>query len=191
MRLIEFYRDEALVADVKKPDWNQFLEGDEKKLGLSKDVVRKLREMNPALKDGSSTEDFLKNVRSQVKSGPTSPAVARAPGAASPVGVKTGPLTPHAAPTAGDLLTAVAALKLAHDQENLKLDEEMKRLVAQQRANKDTTCAKLLDAVLDIDPGLTSPKSNFVLAQEKKFLDGVGFSMEKLVERQRSRPVKK
>jgi len=176
------------VADSKKPDWNQFLEGDEKKLGLSKDVVRKLREMNPALKDGSSTEDFLKNVRSQVKSGPSS-SVARAPGAASPVGVKTGPGAAAVAP--GDLLTAVSALKLAHDQQNLKLDEEMKKLVAQQRSNRDLTCERLLDAVLDIDPGLTSPKSNFVLSQEKKFLDSVGFSMEKLVERQKLRPAKK
>jgi len=174
------------VVDPKKPDWNQFLEGDEKKLGLSKDVVRKLREMNPALKDGSSTEDFLKNVRSQVKSGPGAPALARAPGAASPVGVRTGPQAPIAAP-AGDLLTAIAAIKAAHEQENFKIEEEIKKLQALQAGSRGSTLDKLIDAILDIDPGLTSPKSNYVLTQEKKFMDSVGFSMERLVDRQKTR----
>lgn len=174
------------MVDPKKPDWNQFLEGDEKKLGLSKDVVRKLREMNPALKDGSSTEDFLKNVRSQVKMPAGAAPVTRAPGAASPVGIKTGPPVAAAAHV-GDLLTAVATIKTAHEHETAKLDDEIKKLQGMQANMRGSTLDKLIDAILDIDPGLTSPKSNYVLGQEKKFMDSVGFSMERLVERQKTR----
>ncbi len=185
--------DPKSPGDKPKSNWNEFVKGDEKQLGLSKDVLRKLRQMNPNLQDGSSTEDFLKNVRATVKSEPKPAAAASKPAAQTLVSAPNKPVTPAPAKALPkDLLDALFAQKQSLDEKSQALESELKRLQEEQKALQEEqkalrsqVCEAFIADCLAIDPGLTSPKSQYVLSQEKAFLDSIGFSVARLVEQQR------
>ena len=64
------------MSDDKKGGWSKFVEGDEDDLGMSKDMLRKLMAVNPSLRDNRNTDDVLKSVKEQMKSGKPAPAKA-------------------------------------------------------------------------------------------------------------------
>ncbi len=92
-----------------------------------------------------------------------------------------------AASGGGDILNAVTAARGDFDKETKRFDAELKRLQDERAAFQQKLLLRLIDECLAVDPGLTSPKSQYVLQQEKAFLDRLGFSMQKLVERQKSK----
>jgi hypothetical protein len=156
--------------------WNDLVEGDEQRLGVSKDVLRKLMQMNPNLRGGKSTEDLMRQVKSQMKEGPKA-ADARGESAKSAI------TTPSS--DKGDVLDAVMRTKSEYDTQMKRFDAELKRIQDERTVFLQQALTKLIDQCLAVDPGLTSPKSQYVLQQEKPFLDKLGFSMQKLVERQK------
>ena len=170
------------MAD-KKSDvpatWNELAEGDEQRLGVSKDVLRKLMQINPDLRGGQSTEDLMKQVKTQLKTAPQ--ATAGQQQKEAPVATPLAKTQPQ-----GDVYDLVIGAKTEFDREMQRLEFEIKRLQEERSAFGSRLCLKLIDQCLSTDPGLTSPKSQFVLQQEKAFLDKLGFSMAKLVERQKS-----
>ena len=190
------------MADDKDDDapvsWNDFAEGDEERLGISKDVLRKLMQMNPALRGGRSTEDLLRHVKAQMKEGAPrdatggkAPAQRGGPGATMTGGApaQRGSAATGGTPVRlGDISAAVTAAKLDFEAQQKRLDAELKRIENERAAFQQRALAALLDACLEIDPALASPQSQRILQQEKAFLDKLGFSAAKLAER---RPLKK
>lgn len=172
------------MSGEKKDDesisWNELAAEDEQRLGVSKDVLRKLMQMNPNLRGGKTTEDLMRQVKSTMKDAPKPVAVqsntAQKPGSA---------ISPGAARS--DILDSVINAKAEFDKEMKRVDAEVKRLTEERVAFQQKALMKLIDECLAIDPGLTSPKSQYVLQQEKAFLDKLGFSMQKLIERQKQR----
>ncbi len=172
------------MADDKRDDqpvsWNDLAEGDEQRLGVSKDVLRKLMQMNPNLRGGKSTEDLMRQVKTTMKEAPKeAPKPAAAPPPKSAVAPSGG--------DKGDMLEAVLKSKHDFDAHNKRFEAELKRIQDERAAYHQKALNQLLDACLVIDPGLTSPKTQYVLQQEKAFLDKLGFSMQKLIERQKLR----
>jgi hypothetical protein len=163
------------MSDKKDDDavsWNDLAAGDEERLGVSKDVLRKLMQMNPNLRGGKSTEDLMRQVKTTMKDSgkPGAPAG----GAAQKTGT-----------AKGDILDSVLAAKTEFEAASKRYEVEMKRLQEEKTATQQKLLLKLIDECLATDPGLTSPKSQYVLQQEKAFLDKLGFSMQKLVDRQK------
>jgi len=166
------------MADKKDEpvSWNDLAEGDDQRLGVSKDVLRKLMQMNPNLRGGKSTEDLMRQVKSQINDGPKS-----VDGTARPTGGSA-----VSAPK-GDVLDAVIATKADFDTQMKRFDAEQKRIQEERAAYQQKALLALIDNCLAVDPGLTSPKTQYVLQQEKPFLDKLGFSMQKLIERQQKK----
>ncbi len=158
-------------------DWNDLAAEDEQRLGVSKDVLRKLMQMNPNLRGGKTTEDLMRQVKSTINTSPPPAKQGVSPAAKSSV----------SAPAKGDVLDAVLAARADFEQHMKRFEAEQKRLLDERSAYQQKALLKLIDECLAVDPGLTSPKSQYVLQQEKAFLDKLGFSMQKLVERQKSR----
>ncbi len=176
------------MSDGKKPDdegisWNDLAAEDEQRLGVSKDVLRKLMQMNPNLRGGKTTEDLMRQVKSTMKDSGAKPATAAANKPQAPSSAIGG----KAAGGGGDILNAVTAARGDFDKETKRFDAELKRLQDERAAFQQKLLLRLIDECLAVDPGLTSPKSQYVLQQEKAFLDRLGFSMQKLVERQKSK----
>ncbi len=163
-------RHEALT------DWNEIAAEDEQRLGVSKDVLRKLMQMNPNLRGDRTTDDLLQQVKNM------KPQTA-APRPVNPSSAATAAQTPPAGN--GDVLDVVLEARAQLDRETKRIEAELKRLQDERAAFQQKLLGKLIDRCLAIDPGLTSPKSQYVLQAEKAFLDKLGFSMQKLVDRQK------
>jgi hypothetical protein len=163
-------------------DWNELASEDEERLGVSKDVLRKLMQMNPKLRGGASTEDLMRQVKTTMKGAEPTPAQS----AQKPAPQKS-PLSAQSGGQKGDVLDAVLEARTDFDAQMKRFDAELKKLQDERVAYQQKLLLKLIDECLAIDPGLTSPKSQYVLQQEKAFLDKLGFSMARLIERQKQK----
>lgn len=169
--------------DDEAVSWNELAAEDEQRLGVSKDVLRKLMQMNPNLRGGKTTEDLMRQVKSTMnetqKPATLSPAQKQPPPKSAIAG--------NQQKAGGDILDAVSHAKTDFDKEMKRFDAELKKLQEDRAAYQQKALLKLIDDCLAVDPGLTSPKSQYVLQQEKAFLDKIGFSMQKLVDRQKTK----
>ncbi|MCC6808717.1 MAG: hypothetical protein IT381_14930 [Deltaproteobacteria bacterium] len=167
-------------------DWNNLAAEDEQRLGVSKDVLRKLMQMNPNLRGGRSTEDLMRQVKTTMKDAPSQKPASVGVASGKPPPPKSAVQSPQQK-GGGDILDAVVAARADFEHQMKRFDAEQKRIQDERAAYQQKTLLKLIDECLAVDPGLTSPKSQYVLQQEKAFLDKLGFSMQKLVERQKQR----
>lgn len=147
-----------------------FGEAEAPKIGANRELLRKALALNPGLRDqGMSSTKALDELVAATVGKSTAKAGGKQPAPAS------GPRT--LTETVRDLKRELEEAKKAIAQERAALDQR-------ERALKPAICERFIDAVLAIDPNMTSPKTAFLLNQEKVFLDGVGFNTQKLVERE-------
>jgi hypothetical protein len=178
------------MADNKK-SWNELAEDDDKQLGVSKDVLRKLMQMNPTLRGGQSTEDLMKSVKSTLGQSGSAGQTAAAPKAVAPAPktVTAAPKTTASAPKAvADVLDVVTNARAEFERETQRFEAELKKLKTERDALVSRLCLGVIDQCLAIDPNLLSPKTQLVLKDEKAFLDKIGFTVQKMIERQKTKP---
>jgi hypothetical protein len=85
------------------------------------------------------------------------------------------------------LTDVVRDLKASLDEQRKAIAVERAALDKRDRELRPVVCEQLIDAVLAIDPNMTSPKTAYLLQQERAFLDAIGFSTQRLVERESRR----
>jgi hypothetical protein len=156
------------------------------------ELARRLVKMNPAMKptgmNTAQAADQLVEAMARAKENVAgrTPAKQGAPAPAA----KTDPVT---------LMQAIAAAKsrISDEQKRIsaaqaelsaqrkELDDKLKALEQEQRALATTVCDAFIDQLQAIDPNMTSPKTNVVLKSEAVFLKSIGFSLDRVVERER------
>ncbi|MCC6806351.1 MAG: hypothetical protein IT381_02915 [Deltaproteobacteria bacterium] len=146
-------------------------EAEAPKIGANKELLRKAMALNPALRNGAVDSTVLLDQLQQAKSGQ---AVKGAPG-------QKGQAVPN---DARSLTEVVRELKQELEEKKKAIAAERAALDQRERELRPALCDRFIDAVLDIDPNMTSPKTAYLLKQEKPFLDNVGFNTQKLVERE-------
>lgn len=149
----------------------------------SPDHIKKLLKMNPAMKPvGMDTNQAAENLLGAMQQAKQFKAAQQAPQNASLVQLLDNVRTwmkqeqTQLNQTEKDLQAEIAGLQK-------KLGENAKRKTELQSA----ACERFMDAMLAVDPNMTSPKTNVVLQSEKSFLDQIGFSPQKLMEHERKK----
>jgi hypothetical protein len=139
---------------------------EEKKEGLTEDMVRKLLQMNPQLRgEGKTTRDVLSSVLGAKPSTEPKPVKSEA----TVDGV--------VARMARDLDAWTLAHKRERDiaaKQAKDLNDELNRITA-------LACERMIEAVLAEDPGLVDPQNVALLEKEKAFLAHIGFSISKVL----------
>ena len=153
------------MADDEEDAWGDAIDDASAPSNVTKDVMRKARQLNPALAaQGSTTELF-----SKIKGG--SPASA-------PAGGPTGGMLGKQ-----DFAAGFYAMQERYKEDRKRIQAEIAKL---QKALADTapkTLEKLIELVIDVDPNMTSPQTQEIFKSEIAFLNEVGFSVRKVIDR--------
>jgi hypothetical protein len=157
--------------------------------GASEEYIRKLLQMNPALKgDGMSTNTAvaqLTGALSDAKDGkaPKAAAVGGTSAAADKIGGQT--LVQAMENVKRWMSTEQAALtgKEAELATQLKaLQAEQKQILDAKKSIGERACSLFIERLLAIDPNMVSPKTQSLLDHERAFLTQIGFTPRKVIE---------
>lgn len=162
--------------DKKLSGWATSLDDEGDTDGVQADIARKILAMNPALREaGVDTMTVLEKTKQH---GAAQKGAAKAPAPQS-----------GSAPVATTrVVDAVAEIKKSLAADERRLDAEIARL-QQEKANlKGAALGKLADWLAVNDPDLRSPVTQATLEDEKRFLDGIGWSVKRYIELQKKRP---
>lgn len=147
-------------------DWDDAL-GDRKVQTVSPDMVRRLLEMNPALRAQGLNTNY---------------AVAQAHKAQNQAAQG------HKAPAAGqsqtsndDIFTAFASIKGELATQQKAFDTEIERLTREKKNALTATLDRVQRWLQANDPDMRSPVTQQVLEQDKNFLDAIGFTVKDYV----------
>lgn len=149
--------------------------------GPSGDMLRKMAAINPALKGGDTTGAFVQAAKETLRG--------EAPSATQK---STSPKTSDdSAPGAfADARDADHLMQLAfarYEGEKRALETELAMLQAKMSGLKDKHLQDVMEKLADIDPNLGSMVTQASLQQNKRFLDGLGFSPQRFIEHLRKR----
>lgn len=143
-------------------------------VGASKEMLRKALALNPAMRKLVPDSTVLLERIESAKRGKPMPTEAAA-------------IVPSASAAPNNLTDVLRLLRSDLDEQKKAIAAERALLDQREKALLPALCDRMIDAVLAIDPNMTSPKTAFILKQEKPFLDAIGFSTQKLVERESRR----
>lgn len=148
-------------------DWGDALD-DRAQQTVSPDVVRKLLEMNPALRESGMTTNAMVNQAKKAHAQAASGQRGAANTTAAPV---------------DDIFTVLGDWKRELAVEQQRIDTEIERLNKQRKEVAALTKEKMMRWLGANDPDMRSPVTQQVLEQEKPFLDQLGFSVKEYVAR--------
>lgn len=156
------------MADDEEDAWGAELEGKaQPNVGASKDVLRKARQLNPALAaQGSTTELF-----SKIKEG-------QATSAAPATGATGGVLR-----ATQDFATAFFEGKQKFQDDKKRIQAEIVKLQKQQQELAPRALDRLIDIIISIDPNMMSPQTQEILKTETTHLNEIGFSIRRVIDR--------
>lgn len=162
------------MADSK--DLSNLLKGEPEaeapKNDAARELARKAAQLNPKLKAGDSTEKFIQNAQGMLQG--KAPASTPAPSSASQAFQKA---------QNADHLLEIAQTQF--QQEKRDLESQISILQAKLNGLKGKYLNDVADALGRLDPNLGSPVTHEALKQKKPFLDLIGFTTAKYLERQR------
>lgn len=145
--------------------------------GPSGDMLRKMAAINPALKGGDTTGAFVQAAKETLR-GETPSATQKS---AAPRNSE-GPLA--------DARDADHLMQLAfarYEGEKRTLETELAMLQAKASGLKEKHLQEVMDKLADLDPNLSSVVTQASIQQNKRFLDGLGFSPQRFIEHLRKR----
>jgi hypothetical protein len=144
---------------------DQIDDADAPSAGTSKEIFRKARSLNPQLAaQGSTTELFNK-----MKQG----AAQKASAAANPAGPQV------------DLDELFERTKAGFVEARKKIEAEIARLQKEHAQIPISTLDTIMDALIEIDPNMTSPQTQEILKSEAQFLNQIGFTVRKVMDRKK------
>ena len=134
--------------------------------GVNKDILRKARALNPALaQQGSTTELFAK-----IKGGQSGAAAGAKPAG----GILKGNV---------DFATAFYETQTKTKEEKKKIQEEIAKLQKQLAEINPRTLDRIVDLVISIDANMVSPQTQEILKTEAQFLNEIGFTVRKVIDK--------
>lgn len=144
--------------------WSEIAKGDEERLGVSRDMLKRLLEVNPSLKNGKNTEDVLKDVKGALK-----PAQ------------KTAPAKPHSVvfgsgegDTASAIVARIGELEAELTKKQRELDAQIQALQA-KRAAEATRVREILKSLETLEPvAFASPVVQAALKEKHAWLVAIG-----------------
>lgn len=152
-------------------DWDDVL-GEAKQSGISPEMARALLSMNPKLREeGKNTAWVVSSGQKAVHQG----AVQQQQQAAKP-GAK------QAGPGGHDAFTEIDARKKKLEEEDKRVEAEIKALQDGRARAKQETLDGIMRFFAERDPELLSPMTQQALADNKVFLEKLGFSVKVFVE---------
>jgi hypothetical protein len=167
-------------------EWDDAL-GDKAQPTVSPDVVRKLLEMNPSLRERGMTTNIAMN---QMTDAQAQKQFADAQGKKpASTGVAAKPVTRPPAASNTDIVAAFRELKKRLGDGNKRIDDDMQKLKKQREELAVAMRDELTNWILKNDPDMRSPVTQSMLDQEKAFLLQLGFTVKAYVE-QRTRNTK-
>lgn len=200
------------MADSKKKRSFKDLVKGSREGGMDREMAHRMLELNPALRETHDTGNLMDMVDA-MKTGDAGPAPQKTKKTDKEVALS-GDQVFLKVSQARDFYSAVLAAReaistkmeeevtshekaiSALDQEMAALGEQHERQMAQCKAEveafpgrEQALGAAALDALIErlliVDPDMVSSKTRSTLTREKRFLDGLGFSAKKVLERQR------
>lgn len=140
----------------------------------NEEMVRKLLQMNPTLRQGQSTEELVHKLNQKTPAVPASTAP-----------------TARGASTAAEVIDLVAeldALRVEFEQQHHALIQKKRDIEGQQanllqerKAMRIQVKTELIAAIKRIDRNLTDRKNQQLLAKEQAFLIDIGYSTDDLL----------
>lgn len=166
-------------------DWDDAL-GERAQQTVSPDVVRKLLQMNPALRargmDTGMALEQMNQAQAQKtveNAKPKSTGTTQKPATQKPM---TGKPTTGAPGGQNDVMAALKELKLRQQAGNKRIDDELAKL---KKAREDLAAGlrdQWIDWLLANDPDMRSPVTQGMLEKEKDFLQQIGFTVKGYIE---------
>lgn len=150
-------------------DWDDLL-GEVKQSGISPEMARALLSMNPKLREEG------KNTAWVVASGQKA--------AHQGAQLQAQPAT-KAAKSGGDVFSELDVLRRNLEAEEQQIDLQTKQLQEQKIKAKRTALEAFMKVLLAKDPEMLSPMTQQAVADNKVFLDRLGFSVKGFVEMKR------
>lgn len=152
--------------------WGELVEGKDAPVeGRDKETLRRAMRLNPALKAQLGTTSHVMN---QLKKG-------------APPGSKPNPSDRTKEParpvSQGNFAELVAQAKARYATDLKRLREQLAKAQADIAALKPQTLDSVISGLVSVDPNMVSPVTLAVVTREKAFLDDIGFSADKVVER--------
>ena len=163
------------MADDEEDAWGSELDGKaQPNVGASKDVLRKARQLNPALAAQGSTTELFSKIKGteQAASASANPSA----GAASAGG---GSLLRGSQ----DFATAFYDGQKKFKDEKKRIQDEIVKLQKQLQELGPRALDKLIDLIIDIDPNMMSPQTQEILKTETAHLNEIGFSVRRVIDR--------
>lgn len=149
-------------------DWEAKLEDkNAPAIGVNKEMLRKALALNPSLRQGQSSTDMMAAIQQGHREKPVAGAAPRASGPKR------------------TLADTVLKLKEEFGTEHKRLKAEIAALQAQEKALAPRICDRVVDAVMAIDPNMTSPMTQELMADERMFFTSIMFSAKKVLEKMR------
>jgi hypothetical protein len=137
---------------------------------IAREMARKAAKLNPKLKGGDSTEKFIQNAQGMLQGkAPTTPSAPTS--------------TPFAKAQNADHLLEMAQTQFQQDKR--ELESQISILQSKLNGLKGKYLNDVSDRLAGLDPNLGSPVTQEALKQKKPFLDLLGFTMAKFLERMR------
>jgi hypothetical protein len=151
------------MTDDKDLDaWGEGLaENNAPAIGANKELIRKAMQLNPALRNAAMTSTEVLNQLAGAK-----------------------PAAVPAVAAARSLTDVVADLRKEREERKRAIAAQRAQLEKEERELDPLLCERFIDAVLAVDPHMTSLKTAHIMQQEKALLDAIGFSAQKLVARE-------
>jgi hypothetical protein len=136
------------------------------KAGVTKDTMRKARRLNPELAKQGSTTELL----NMVKGGQSASSQSGAAKASGNLG--------------GELGSALNKIEEQHKDERKRAQEEIAKLQKLVAELGPKSLERVLELIMRLDPNLTSPLTQELLKSKATFLNDIGFSVRKVLDRQ-------
>lgn len=136
-------------------------------VGVNKEMLRKALKLNPAMRDNANTADVMK-ILEKASAQRTVAQPQAEQGAKAP---------PR------DLVSGLVQYKDRHVEEKKRLQAELAAIQKQIAELSPRTLDRVMELFLAIDPNMTSVTTQEMLKMEGQFLNEIGFSPKKLIER--------
>lgn len=148
-------------------EWGAQLDGkDAPAVGLNREMLRKALSLNPALKKHNTTTDIME----QLEKASSERKVVQSE-------------EPSERRVVTDLVEGMVQVRDRYLDDKKRLRAEIAKLQAQEKELAPKALDRVLDMILQIDPNMTSVQTTTMLDMEKTFLNEVGFTPRKVIEK--------
>jgi hypothetical protein len=159
--------------------WEDDVLADRPNHGMSPEAAHRILEMNPAMREKGADTGFLVNQAHRAH------LAARGEKKDAQLSASKPAVSPLATVRDADHLFNLAQQRL--EQERRELETQLSLIQAKLAGMKERHLGEVMDKLAELDANLSSVVTQASLQSYKKFLDSLGFSPQKFIERLRAK----